>query len=404
MSSQPVERLVLARCPRGRRAGDLVEGVGVLPARVHQPLGAGRAPWRSRRRRSGRRGRPARPASRSAPGSRRSSGRSWPRRDRGRRPPSCSGTCRRRCPRSRRPAGSACRRPGRRSPRPSAAAPPAPPVRSVTTRLAPDEAAVKAAAEPAAPKPTTTTSAVSSQVEISDTSHGVTSVGSLTGPPSRCDDGSRSSRRRPLRFEAVADGAANRPTPTRRTGRAGPGLVGHAGLRAHPDAVHLAPRASRRAGALRQGRHQPDRFPTLPGEAERMIWAAPYLPVPDGGRGGRARRAAVLLTEALPGRDGTDPAWRRRPARAGRALRARAGRVPRRRRRGVVPLPLRHRGRARARARPGGPRRIDAAGFHAEHRHLATPAAALADARVDGAAEPRTWWSATATTAHPMRC
>ncbi|HVT41438.1 MAG TPA: aminoglycoside 3'-phosphotransferase [Acidimicrobiales bacterium] len=52
------------------------------------------------------------------------------------------------------------------------------------------------------------------------------------------------------------------------------------------------------------------RYPTLRGEAERMVWAAPYLPVPrviaceqteDG--------ATILLTEALPGRDATDPIW-----------------------------------------------------------------------------------------------
>ena len=36
---------------------------------------------------------------------------------------------------------------------------------------------------PAAPKPTTITSAVSSQLVISDASTGVTSVGSRTGPP-----------------------------------------------------------------------------------------------------------------------------------------------------------------------------------------------------------------------------
>jgi kanamycin kinase len=123
---------------------------------------------------------------------------------------------------------------------------------------------------------------------------------------------------------------------------------------------------------------QPDRFPTLPGEAERMIWAAPYLPVPvvlevlehDG--------IAVLLTEALPGRNGTDPAW-------GHDLAALVGALGR----GLAafhaavseewcPFPfdigvgLEHvRGRV---ARD----EITVEGFHAEHQHLATPAAALA--------------------------
>ena len=106
---------VAARC----RPGDLVEGVGVLAARVHEALGARRAPWRSRRRTWGRRGRRAPPASRSGRGSRRSSARSWPRRGRARRPPSCSGTCRRGCPRTRTRSESACPRRGRRCPRPA---------------------------------------------------------------------------------------------------------------------------------------------------------------------------------------------------------------------------------------------------------------------------------------------
>ena len=42
MRSQPVERFVLARWPAGRRAGDLVERVGVLATRVDEALGAGR--------------------------------------------------------------------------------------------------------------------------------------------------------------------------------------------------------------------------------------------------------------------------------------------------------------------------------------------------------------------------
>ena len=49
----------------------------------------------------------------------------------------------------------------------SAAAPPGPPVRSVTSTSAPASAAQKAAVEPAAPKPTTMTSVVASQLPIS---------------------------------------------------------------------------------------------------------------------------------------------------------------------------------------------------------------------------------------------
>src|SRR5271163_67939 len=76
----------------------------------------------------------------------------------------------------------------------SAAAPPGPPVRSVTSTWAPDAAALKAAADPAAPKPTTITSAVSSQRVISPASHGVTSFTSRTASPPlpRRRDGSRS--------------------------------------------------------------------------------------------------------------------------------------------------------------------------------------------------------------------
>ena len=74
----------------------------------------------------------------------------------------------------------------------SAAAPPGPPVRSVTSTWAPAAAALNAAADPAAPNPTTITSAVSSQRVISPASHGVTSFGSRTPSSLRCRrDGSR---------------------------------------------------------------------------------------------------------------------------------------------------------------------------------------------------------------------
>ncbi|HEY1652507.1 MAG TPA: aminoglycoside 3'-phosphotransferase [Acidimicrobiales bacterium] len=60
-------------------------------------------------------------------------------------------------------------------------------------------------------------------------------------------------------------------------------------------------------------------------EAERAIWAAAYLPVPRVLALEATGPVTVLLTEALPGRDGTDPSWRRDLARhvgaLGRGLR-----------------------------------------------------------------------------------
>jgi kanamycin kinase len=52
------------------------------------------------------------------------------------------------------------------------------------------------------------------------------------------------------------------------------------------------------------------RYPTLDAEAERMIWAAAYLAVPRVVALERRDGATILLTDALPGRDGTDPSWR----------------------------------------------------------------------------------------------
>ncbi len=51
-------------------------------------------------------------------------------------------------------------------------------------------------------------------------------------------------------------------------------------------------------------------YPTLAAEAERMIWALTYLPVPHVVALEQFDTTAVLLTEALPGRDGTDQVWR----------------------------------------------------------------------------------------------
>jgi kanamycin kinase len=120
----------------------------------------------------------------------------------------------------------------------------------------------------------------------------------------------------------------------------------------------------------------PGRFPTLHGEAERMVWAAAYLPVPAVVAQEEADGVSVLITEGLPGRDATDPTWRRDlPALVtalGRGLAAFHGSV------GEEWCPFRFDiGRALEHVR----RRvqaddIDPAGFHEEHAHF-TPSTAL---------------------------
>ena len=52
------------------------------------------------------------------------------------------------------------------------------------------------------------------------------------------------------------------------------------------------------------------RFPTLRDESERLTWAAAYLPVPRVVALEQLGGTTILVTEALPGRDATDPAWR----------------------------------------------------------------------------------------------
>ncbi len=51
-------------------------------------------------------------------------------------------------------------------------------------------------------------------------------------------------------------------------------------------------------------------YPSLRAEAERMIWAVAYLPVPTVVALEQLGGTTVLVTEALPGRDATDPLWR----------------------------------------------------------------------------------------------
>ncbi len=120
------------------------------------------------------------------------------------------------------------------------------------------------------------------------------------------------------------------------------------------------------------------RFPTLRGEAERMVWAAPYLPVPVVVALEELDGAAVMLTEALPGSDATQATWRADLpvlVRAlGGGLRAFHDAVgeewcPFR---FDLPRALAH---VEERVRAGD---IDPAGFHDVHAHL-TPEAALAE-------------------------
>jgi kanamycin kinase len=119
------------------------------------------------------------------------------------------------------------------------------------------------------------------------------------------------------------------------------------------------------------------RYPTLEAEAERMIWAAPYLPVPRVVTCERRGATTVLVTDALGGRDATHPAWRaelpRLVAALGRGLRAFHDAV------GEEWCPFRFELR---RALDHVQRRVaaglvDATDLHPEHAHL-TPAAALA--------------------------
>jgi len=118
-------------------------------------------------------------------------------------------------------------------------------------------------------------------------------------------------------------------------------------------------------------------FPTLQGEAERMRWAGPYLPVPAVVTFERVEGTSILVTEGLPGRDATDSCWRNDlPAlvRAfGRGLRALHDAVD------PDLCPSRF---DRTRALDHVRRRvahheIDPGGFHEEHGHL-SPRAALA--------------------------
>lgn len=120
------------------------------------------------------------------------------------------------------------------------------------------------------------------------------------------------------------------------------------------------------------------RHPTLRGEWERMVWAAPYLPVPVVVALEELGNTTVLLTEALPGLDATSPEWRADLPALVQAL----GRGLRRFHEAVgeewcpfrfdLPRALAH---VEERVRTND---IHGGGFHDEHAHL-SPAAALAE-------------------------
>ncbi len=128
--------------------------------------------------------------------------------------------------------------------------------------------------------------------------------------------------------------------------------------------------------------------PTLRDEADRMRWAADHLSVPRVVALEELASVSILLTDALPGRDGTDPVWRRdlpglvRALAAG--LRALHDAVP------PAACPFRFEvvqalEHVRRRVAAGD---IDPRGFHREHTHLSPQAAsdlleATAPARED---------------------
>ncbi len=122
------------------------------------------------------------------------------------------------------------------------------------------------------------------------------------------------------------------------------------------------------------------RPPTLRDEADRMVWAAAYLPVPRVVALEQSGDSTVLLTDALPGRDAVDPVWRTDlPALVGalgRGLRAFHDAV------GEEWCPFRFElDRALEHvARRVAAGDVDRRGFHECHGHL-SPAAALAELR-----------------------
>jgi kanamycin kinase len=167
------------------------------------------------------------------------------------------------------------------------------------------------------------------------------------------------------------------PQPPPELGRIAPGWTPTLAYRLVP---HLTTwRLTGPGGAVRFAKvaRGGDRYPTLRGESERMIWASPYLPVPVVLALEEHGDATILLTEGLPGRDATHASWRDDLSALvlalGRGLRAFHEAV------GEEWCPFRF-DLARALAHVEDRVRTGeiAGNFHPEHAHL-TPAAALAE-------------------------
>ncbi len=99
------------------------------------------------------------------------------------------------------------------------------------------------------------------------------------------------------------------PTPPPELSRLAPGWTAALAYRLVPEVTTW--RLTHPDGRVRFAKvdvagHQP----TLAGEAERMVWAAAYLPVPVVVAVEHVGGTTVLITERLPGRDGTDETWR----------------------------------------------------------------------------------------------
>jgi kanamycin kinase len=151
-------------------------------------------------------------------------------------------------------------------------------------------------------------------------------------------------------------------------------------------------------GAVRYAKvDRSNRFPTLTDEAERMRWAGTFFPVPTVVTLERIGTTSVLVTEALPGRDATDPCWRKDLPGLVRAL----GRGLRAFHETVAPdrCPFRF---ERSRALDHVRRRVERddinpAGLHAEHAHLSADAA-LAEL------EANTGWAEDLVVCHGDYC
>ena len=175
----------------------------------------------------------------------------------------------------------------------------------------------------------------------------------------------------------ASDRRCRRPSST----QIAPGWTATLAYRLVPDLTTwrlTGPTGAVRFAKVASGAAGGGRYPSLRGESERMIWAAAYLPVPVVVAVEDIGGTTILLTEALPGQDATQPVWRADlPAlvRAlGRGLRAFHESV------GEEWCPFRFDlARALAHVEDRVARDdIDPAGFHPEHAHL-TPAAALAE-------------------------